>query len=165
MKIYFQGRKKMTKSKDNSDRENIFKIFDGMMLDLSKTKNIFLILIITTLIIPPIAILVATSAFDSPFHDRFKEDLEERLQISLQKGDLDPDQYAHIKQIMLENGHKGHMLKGPQLIIFALSLVWLAVGIRQWAVLSKWDKKYKKFKRDQEDVDKELADDSNDDDT
>jgi hypothetical protein len=57
------------------------------------------------------------------------------------------------------------MLKGPQLIIFALSLVWLAVGIRQWVVLSKWDKKYKKFKKDQEDVDKELADDSNDDDT
>lgn len=155
----------MTKSKDNSDRENIFKILDGIMLDLSKTKRIFLILIITTLIIPPVAILVATSAFDSPFHDRFKEDLEERLQTSLQKGDLDPDQYAHIKHIMIENGHKEHVLKGPQLIIFALSLVWLAVGIRQWVVLSKWDKKYKKFKKDQEDIDKKLEDDSNDDDT
>ncbi len=155
----------MTKSKDNSDRENIFKIFDGMMGDLSKTKHIFMILIITTLIIPPVAIMVATSAFDSPFHDRFKEDLEERLQISLQRGDLDPDQYAHIKHIMSENYQRDHMLKGPQVLIFALSLVWLAVGIRQWMVLSKWDKKYKKFKKNQEDVDKELADDPNDDDT
>ena len=154
----------MTESKDNSERENIFKILDGMMSDLSKTKKMFLIMILTILIIPPIAIMVASAAFDSPFHDKFQERLEEKLQNSLQKGDLDTDQYQHIKHIMSNDGHMVHMPKGPQLIIFALSLAWLAIGIRQWVVLSKWDKKYNKFKKDQEDIDKKLDDDSNDDD-
>ena len=101
MKIYFQGRKKMTESKDNSDRENIFKILDGMMSDLGKTKKMFLIMILTILIIPPIAIMVATSAFDSPFHDKFQERLEEKLQNSLQKGDLDPDQFKQFANFII----------------------------------------------------------------
>jgi len=154
----------MTESKDKPDRENIFKILDGIMHDLGKTKKMFLIMILTILIIPPIAIMVASTAFDSPFHDGFQERLEEKLQNSLQKGDLDLDQYEHIKHITSDDGHMIHMPKGPQLIIFALSLGWLAVGIRQWVVLSKWDKKYKKFKTDQEDIDKKLDDDSSDDD-
>jgi len=38
--------------------------------------------------------------------------------------------------------------------------VWLGIGIRQWAVLSKWDKKYQNFKAKQKEIDKELEDDS-----
>ncbi len=151
-------------SKDRKERENIFEILDGIMFQLSKTKKMFLIMILTILIIPPISIMVASTVFDSPFHDKFQERLEKKLQNSLDRGDLDLDQYQHIKHITSNDGHMVHMPKGPQLIIFALSLVWLAIGIRQWVVLSKWDKKYKKFKKDQEDIDKKLDDDSNDDD-
>jgi len=150
---------------NSGKKENIFELLDGMMFHLSKTKHIFMIMILTTLIIPPVAILVATSTFDSPFHDRFAEHLEERLEFQLQRGEITPEQYQNIKNTILEKGPQDHFLKGPQLIIFALSLGWLAVGIRQWVVLSKWDKKYQKFKKDQEDIDKKLEDDSNDDDT
>jgi len=38
--------------------------------------------------------------------------------------------------------------------------VWLGIGIRQWIVPSKWDKKYQNFKAKQKEIDKELGDDS-----
>ncbi|HSA76027.1 MAG TPA: hypothetical protein VLE02_00660, partial [Nitrosarchaeum sp.] len=50
-----------------------------------------------------------------------------------------------------------------QIIIFAISVGWLAIGIRQWVVLSKWDKRYKLFKENQKEIDKKFADDSDDD--
>ncbi|MGH1565992.1 MAG: hypothetical protein ACRBB5_00870 [Nitrosopumilus sp.] len=38
--------------------------------------------------------------------------------------------------------------------------MWLGIGIRQWIVLSKWDKKYQNFKAKQKEIDKELKDES-----
>ena len=35
--------------------------------------------------------------------------------------------------------------------------------MRQWVVLSKWDKRYKLFKENQKEIDKKFADDSDDD--
>ena len=58
-------------SKDKHD--SIFEIMDGIMFQLSKTKKMFMIMIITTLIIPPIALLAMTTTFDSPFYDRFEK--------------------------------------------------------------------------------------------
>lgn len=39
-----------------------------------------------------------------------------------------------------------------------ISAIWLAIGIRQWFVLSKWTAKYDKYKKLQEEIDKKLAD-------
>ena len=44
----------------------------------------------------------------------------------------------------------------------ALPLIWLGIGIRQWIVISKWDKKYQRFKTKQADIDKKLLDDPED---
>ncbi|MEJ2258964.1 MAG: hypothetical protein P8X78_00360 [Nitrosopumilaceae archaeon] len=113
----------------NSNRDNhksIFEIMDGMMFQLSKTKKMFMIMILTTLIIPPIALLAMTSAYDSPFTDRFEKRLEDRLNEQLRRG-----------QITLEG---------------------LGIGIKQWLSLSKWDKKYQRFKERQRQVDKKLDD-------
>ena len=57
---------------------------------------------------------------------------------------------------MLDNQRGQVLLQPPQLVIFAISLVWLGVGIKQWLSISKWDKKYQKFKAKQEEVDKKL---------
>ena len=46
------------------------------------------------------------------------------------------------------------------MIIIVISLVWLGIGIRQWIVLSKWDKKYRQFKEDQKEIDKKFQDDN-----
>jgi len=123
-------------------------------------------MILTTLIIPPAVLLVTTTLFDSPFQDRFEERfenrLEERLQHRLQIGDITPQEYQKMKSTMIERGPRNLLLQGPQLLIFVISLGWLAVGIRQWIVLSRWDKRYQEFKKKQEDIDKKLDEDYTD---
>jgi len=149
----------MSNSKDGSEKhENIFEILDGMMFQMGSTKKIFMIMILTTLILPPLALLVMTSVFDSPFNEK----LDNRLQNYLNSGDITEEEYENMKSKIVDRGRTSLFLNPPQLIIFAVSLVWLGIGIRQWFVLSKWDKKYQKFKSQQEDIDKKLSDDFDD---
>ena len=145
--------------KDNKENhENIFEILDGIMLQLSKTKKMFLIMILTILIIPPAALLVMSSVTEHPF----EKQLEQRLQDKLDRGDITHEDYDNIKK-KFGDGKPGKPIHPPQMIIIIISLVWLGIGIRQWIVLSKWDKKYQNFKTKQKEIDKELEDDSDDD--
>ena len=115
-----------------------------------------MIMILTTLIIPPIALLAMTSAYDSPFNDRFEKRLEDRLNEQLRNGKITLAEANKIKSQFIDQ-HRGQVLLQPaQLVIFAISLVWLGIGIKQWFSISKWDKKYQKFKERQEQVDKKL---------
>lgn len=143
-------------SKDGKEeRENIFEILDGIMFQLSKTKKMFLIMILTVLILPPTALLVMTSMAESPFHQQFEERLQERLE----KGIITQDEFHNIIE-KFGDAEPRNLLHPPQLLIIIISLVWLGIGIRQWLVLSKWDKKYQQFKEKQKEIDKELEDDS-----
>ena len=144
-------------SKSNKDEHaSIFEIVDGMMFQLSKTKKMFMIMIITTLIIPPIALVVMTSAFDSPFNDRFEKRLEDRLKEQIRRGQITIEEANQIKNRIVDNQKGQILLQPPQLVIFSISLIWLGIGIKQWFSISKWDKKYQKFKEKQEKVDKKL---------
>ena len=150
----------MPDSRDKSGRrENIFEILDGMMFQMSKTKKMFMIMILTTLILPPLALMVMTSVFDPPLN----EQLDERLQIHLQNGDITYEEYENFKSKVIDKGRTDLLINPPQLIIFTISLVWLGIGIRQWVVLSKWDKRYQRFKQKQEYIDKKLSDTFDDD--
>ncbi len=131
---------------------------DGMMFQLGKTKKIFMIMILTTLIIPPVALLVMTSAFDSPFNDRFDQRLEERINERCRNDHLTRDECNNLKDRLVDRNRQQILLQPPQLLIFAISLVWLGIGIKQWLSISKWDKKYQRFKEKQEQVDKKLDD-------
>ena len=145
----------MANSKERN-HDSIFEIMDGMMFQLSKTKKMFMIMILTTLIIPPTALLAMTSAYDSPFTDRFEKRLEDRLNEQLRRGQITLDEANKIKNQFL-NQQRGQVLLQPgQLVIFTISVVWLGIGIKQWLSISKWDKKYQKFKERQEQVDKKL---------
>ena len=128
------------------------------MFQLGKTKKIFMIMILTTLIIPPVALLVMTSAFDSPFNDRLNQRLEERINERCRQNDVTRDECNNIKNKLIDRNRPQVLLQPPQLLIFAISLVWLGIGIKQWLSISKWDKKYQKFKEKQEQVDKKLDD-------
>jgi len=144
----------MSNSDDSKKRENIFEILDGIMFQMSKTKKIFMIMILTTLILPPLALIVMTS-IDSSFNEK----LDDRLQNYLKNGYITDEEYQNIKSKIMDRERTNLFISPPQIIIFAISLVWLGVGIRQWLVLSKWDKKYQRFKAKQADVDKKLSDD------
>jgi hypothetical protein len=39
-----------------------------------------------------------------------------------------------------------------------IGILWLGIGIRQWIVLSNWNKKYQKYKELQKKIDKEIGD-------
>lgn len=141
--------------KKDKEQENIFEILDGIMFQLSRTKKMFLIMILTVLIIPPVALLVMTSIFEPPFEQQF----EQRLQDRLERGQITPEEYDNIKNKVVD-GRPHHLLHPQQVIIFAISSIWLGIGIRQWIVLSKWDKKYRQFKEEQKEIDKKFEDDN-----
>ena len=144
----------------SKDRENIFEILDGVMFQLGRTKKMFMIMILTTLIIPPIALLVSTSMLDSPFEDNFNKRMEERLQRQLDSGRITQEEYDRFKDRVIDRENPSILLRPPQMIIFMISLVWIGIGVRQWLVLSKWDKKYQQFKNKKDEVDKQLDFDS-----
>ena len=64
--------------KDNVDengsksKDNIFEIMDGIIAQLNKTKKMFIIMILTIMIIPPISFAVTFALVGPPFpfHDR-----------------------------------------------------------------------------------------------
>jgi len=145
----------MSKSKKD-DHASIFEIMDGMMFQLSKTKKMFMIMILTTLIIPPIALVTITSAFDSPFTDKFDQRLEQRIKERCLQNDIPRKECTLLKERLLDTQGNKILLQPPQLLIFAISLIWLGIGIKQWLSLSKWDKKYHAFKEKQEMVDRKL---------
>lgn len=147
---------------NNKKRENIFEILDGLMFQLSKTKKMFMIMIITTLIIPPVSLIAITSVYDSPYQDRFREDFDIRLQSKLDSGEITEDEYNLIKEKFSKKIKPNPLLRPHQLIIFAISIIWLGIGLRQWFVISKWDARYKQFIEHQKEIDKKFEDDSDD---
>ena len=127
-----------TNSNSNNDqpKENPFQIMDGIIQQLNRTKKMFIIMILTIMIIPPIAFAVTFALLGPPFpfhdaggpHDRFGPSFNPAFGIA-------------------------------RVIPFLISLIWLGIGIRQWFVLSKWTKKYERYKELQKKIDEKLSDD------
>ena len=115
----------------------------------------FLIMILTILIIPPVALLVMSSVTESPFEEQLQKSLEDKLD----RGVITQDEYDNVKK-KFGNDKPRNPIHPPQLIIIVISLVWLGIGIRQWIVLSRWDKKYQNFKAKQKEIDEKFEDDS-----
>ena len=122
---------------DNKSRENIFQIMDGIIAQLNRTKKLFIIMILSLMIIPPIAFAVTFALLGPPFH----------FDAGSRGGPSDsfgpPPQFAVAR-----------------IIPILVSLVWLGIGIRQWFVLSRWSKKYERYKELQKRVDEKLDDDN-----
>ena len=129
--------------KPDKRSENIFEIMDGIIDQLNNTKRLFIAMILTVMIIPPLVFIVAfeliTSTSDNP-----------------------PPPVAPI------NHHKGEHSRGDGLfgdkplftitrnIPLIIGIIWLGVGIRQWIVLSKWSRKYQRYKELQKKIDEEM---------
>jgi hypothetical protein len=122
------------KNNDNKSRENIFQIMDGIIAQLNRTKKMFIIMILTLMIIPPVAFAVTFALLGPPFH--FDTD---------GKGGGSPDGFGPPPQIAV-----------ARMIPFLISVVWLGIGIWQWFVLLKWSKKYERYKELQKRVEEKL---------
>jgi hypothetical protein len=124
---------------NNRSKENIFQIMDGIIAQLNRTKKMFIIMILTIMIIPPIAFALSFALLGPPFPfhdggpaDRFGPGFNPAFGIA-------------------------------RMIPFLISIIWLGIGIWQWFVLSKWTKKYERYKELQKKIDEKLNDDNIDD--
>jgi len=58
---------------------------------------------------------------------------------------------------LISNDPKNNLHKKEiRLVTFILSLIWIILGIRQYTVLSSWGKRYNKFKKQQEEINKKF---------
>jgi hypothetical protein len=127
---------------NNRSKENIFQIMDGIIAQLNRTKKMFIIMILTIMIIPPIAFALSFALLGPPFpfHDGGPADRFGRF------------------------GPGFNPAFGiARMIPFLISVIWLGIGIWQWFVLSKWTKKYERYKELQKKIDEKLNDDNIDD--
>ena len=135
---------KKTDDNDNSkqSRENLFQIMDGIIQQLNFTKKMFIIMIVTIMIIPPLAFAITFALLGPPF--------------PFEGGRMQHDNFGPRPVF-------GHYFGIARFIPFLISLVWLGIGIRQWFVLSGWTKKYEHYKELQRKIDEKLDyDNSND---
>ena len=123
-------------SNDIKPRDNIFQIMDGIIAQLNRTKKMFIIMILTLMIIPPVAFAVTFALLGPPF-----------LFDTGGRGGGSPDGFGPPPQIAV-----------ARIVPILVSIVWLGIGIRQWFVLSKWSRKYERYKELQKMVDEKLED-------
>ena len=126
------------KIKDSPD-VNLFRIIDGIIYQLNKTKKMFIIMLLTVMILPPVTLLISSLIFAPPYDDNGV------VQKHFRPGEGRPLKFFNLRIIPL-----------------VISAVWLGIGIRQWFVLSEWTKKYQRYKKLQDEVDRKLGDDKND---
>lgn len=126
------------KIKDSSDA-NLFRIIDGIIYQLNKTKKMFIVMLLTVMILPPVTLLISSLIFAPPYDENGV------VQKHFRPGEGRPLKFFNLRIIPL-----------------VISAVWLGIGIRQWFVLSEWTKKYQRYKKLQDEVDRKLGDDKND---
>lgn len=139
--------------KPDKRHENIFEIMDGIIDQLNNTKRLFIAMILTVMIIPPLVFIVAfeliTSTSDNP----------------------SPPSIAEMNHHYYKGEHRGGGLFGgggggggrllstiTKYVPLIIGILWLGIGIRQWIVLSKWSRKYQRYKELQKKIDEEMED-------
>ena len=124
----------MADSEKKNHDENLFQIMDGIISQLNKTKKMFIIMILTLLILPPISFVITFALLGPPMFFGGG-------------GGMYPQGF----------GPGFGLARAVPILIF---LIWLGIGIRQWFVLSKWTKKYERYKELQKKIDEKLDYDS-----
>ena len=184
----------MVNKKDNSNNneKSIFATLDKIMLELNKTRKIFIFMFFTIMILPITTIMIFVSTLDDTFPTRheFRQNIKELNIISqkmknyfvqLEKLPLEereknfqiilnsPEYKESLSKIdeisnninTLQNNEKPFFKKYKselRILTFILSIAWISLGIRQYIVLSKWGKRYNKFKEMQKEIDKKFDD-------
>src|SRR5262245_55395244 len=101
----------MVDSDDLGPDTNIFKIMDSIIYQLNKTKKLFIIMILTIMILPPIGLLIGSLIFTPPYEDTTPKNM----------------QYG---------GQKYYKIFNLRVVPLIISAAWLGIGIRQWFILS-----------------------------
>ena len=162
---YMKKQQQKLDSKTNNNK-NLHQIFfetiDNAMHHLNHTKKIFVILIVAAIVIPQLVIVgvMATTVapIQTPMIEKFDLILEqlENDQITI------PEYVEELKKV--EAAYRAG--EGPifyvVMIMISLSLSWLVYGIRQWIILTKWNKNYQDFKIRDDEINRKLDKNFND---
>jgi hypothetical protein len=143
--------------KPDKRRENIFEIMDGIIDQLNNTKRLFIAMILTVMIIPPLVFIVAfeliTSTSDNPSPPPSPPSIAE-MNHHYYKGE-----HRGGGGLFGGSGGGGRLLSTiTKYVPLIIGILWLGIGIRQWIVLSKWSRKYQRYKELQKKIDEEMED-------
>lgn len=187
----------MVNNKDHSiNRENenrsVFAILDNIMLELNRTKKIFIFMFFSIMILPITTIIIIVSTLDDSFpsRDDFNqkvrelntiaqkmkndfvqlenlplEEREESLQIILNSPEY-KESVSKIDEISSniderQDGQKPFLKQYKneiRIITFILSITWIILGVRQYIILSRWGKRYDRFKEMKKEIDNKFDD-------
>ena len=127
----------MSRSGDKGEQgDNVFKIMDGIIDQLNRTKRTFILMVITIMVVIPLSFVISSALIDRPFPVHGGPPPWERPGTP-----QEPPNFWLVRTIP-----------------FMIALIWLGVGIRQWIVLSRWTKKYEHYKELQKRLDEKLGD-------
>lgn len=119
---------------NKDDAENVFRIMDGIIDQLNKTKKMFILMVITIMVVIPVSFAISFAVMGPPF--------------PVHGGPWGPDR----------GGPEPSNFWPVRTIPFVIALIWLGVGIRQWLVLNKWTRKYELYRELQKKLDEKLGD-------
>src|SRR6266571_2952355 len=111
---------------------------DGIISQLNRTKKMFIIMILTLMILPPISFVITFALLGPPMF-------------------FGGGGGMHLGGFGPGFGREFAFARAVPILIF---VIWLGIGIRQWFVLSKWTKKYERYKELQKKIDEKLDYDS-----
>jgi hypothetical protein len=123
---------------------NLFKIIDMIVFELNRTKRMFIIMILSVMIIPPVSLFITSVIFVPPF-----ERGGDGGRIGPGGGDgagPPPDRTTGFLERFFSTRN----------VPLLISIIWLGVGIRQWFVLSKWTKRYEQYKKRRDEADRKF---------
>jgi hypothetical protein len=141
------------KKPDNNKRsENIFEIMDGIIDQLNNTKRLFIAMILTVMIIPPLVFIIAFELINSTSDDNNPSPPSSVASINHHKGEHSSSSSSRGDGLF---GYKP-LFTITRNIPLIIGIIWLGVGIRQWIVLSKWSKRYQRYKELQKKIDEEM---------
>jgi hypothetical protein len=145
--------------KSNKDSKNLFEIMDGIIDQLNKTKRLFIIMILTVMIIPPMVFVITFELLGPPGPPSSASSLNS----------TSPSPSPPSSKMEMMTHHKSEHREGllgfnPLFTIvknipLIIGIVWLGIGIRQWILLSKWSRKYQRYKELQKKIDEKFDND------
>jgi hypothetical protein len=153
-------------SKENNDKKisknskNLFEIMDGIIDQLNKTKRLFIIMILTVMIIPPMVFVITFELLGPPGPPSSTPSLNSTstsTSTSSSKMGLMEHHKSEHREGLLGFNPLFTIIKNIPLII---GIVWLGIGIRQWILLSKWSRKYQRYKELQKKIDEKIDNDN-----
>ena len=123
-------------TKVNKNSKNFFEIMHEIINQLNNTKRLFIIMILTVMILPPIVFIITFEIIDPS---------------------VPPSVVIH-HNIKYRTGLLGSdpLITITRNIPLIVGLIWLGIGIRQWIILSKWSKRYQRYKELQKKIEEKL---------